>query len=318
MRAMRWLVRCRRFVVVAWVAAWRWPSSRICRSCRRRMSKDELKAYMKAQSKALGVECDFCHDVPDMASDKNEKKLIARKMMQMTNEINDKWMKGMKDAEKNKVTLRHLPPGPRGAAQVRAAPPAPRSRSRSSGRSAPRAWLVPSPRTLPSGPTCRFSASLSSSMARACSRDDHDFDSPMILPDLLERAILEVVELQQAPLLLRQRLERLLDGDVALLALDVAAAASAVVPVAVSPRLLLPLHRRHEDGGDAAERLGHLAHLVLEVHHRRQLAAGAPASRSVRLDRYAAARSSKRSRAYSWRGSQPMLRSPSNMAPRTR
>ncbi len=68
------------------------------------MSKDELKAYMKAQSKSLGVECDYCHDVPDMASDKNGKKLIARKMMQMTNEMNDKWLKGMKDADKNKVT----------------------------------------------------------------------------------------------------------------------------------------------------------------------------------------------------------------------
>lgn len=59
---------------------------------------------MKAQSKALGVECDFCHDVPDMASDKNDKKLVARKMIQMTNDINDKWLKGMKDADKNKVT----------------------------------------------------------------------------------------------------------------------------------------------------------------------------------------------------------------------
>ncbi len=67
------------------------------------MSKDDLKAYMKAQSKALGVECDYCHDVPDMASDKNEKKLVARKMIQMTNEINEKWLKGMKEADKNKV-----------------------------------------------------------------------------------------------------------------------------------------------------------------------------------------------------------------------
>ena len=67
-------------------------------------SKDEVKTIMKAQAKALGVECDFCHDVPDMASDKNDKKLIARKMMQMTNEVNDKWLKGMKDADKNKVT----------------------------------------------------------------------------------------------------------------------------------------------------------------------------------------------------------------------
>src|SRR5262245_36965662 len=67
------------------------------------ISKDDLKALMKAQSKALGVECDYCHDVPDMASDKNEKKQIARKMMQMQNEINDKWIKGWKGADKAKV-----------------------------------------------------------------------------------------------------------------------------------------------------------------------------------------------------------------------
>src|SRR6476619_106673 len=68
------------------------------------MSKDELKALMKAQSKALGVECDYCHDVPDMASDKLENKKIARNMMKMVDEINGKWLKGMKDADKNKVT----------------------------------------------------------------------------------------------------------------------------------------------------------------------------------------------------------------------
>jgi hypothetical protein len=68
------------------------------------ISKDDLKALMKAQSKALGVECDFCHDVPDMASDKIDKKLAARKMMQMTMDINDKWLKGWKEAEKNRVT----------------------------------------------------------------------------------------------------------------------------------------------------------------------------------------------------------------------
>ena len=68
------------------------------------MTKDDIKPIMRAQSKALGVECDYCHDVPDMASDKNDKKQIARKMIQMTNDINDKWMKGIKDADKNKVT----------------------------------------------------------------------------------------------------------------------------------------------------------------------------------------------------------------------
>jgi hypothetical protein len=68
------------------------------------ISKDELKAVMKGQSKALGVECDFCHDVPDMASDKNDKKNIARKMLAMTAELNDKYIKLLKGGEKHLVT----------------------------------------------------------------------------------------------------------------------------------------------------------------------------------------------------------------------
>jgi hypothetical protein len=68
------------------------------------MAKDQVKAIMKEQAKALDVECDFCHEVPDMASDKNPNKNIARQMMKMQAEINDKWLKGLKDAEKNKVT----------------------------------------------------------------------------------------------------------------------------------------------------------------------------------------------------------------------
>ena len=68
------------------------------------IAADQLIPGMQFISASLGVECDYCHDVPDMASDKNDKKQIARKMIQMTNDINDKWMKGIKDADKNKVT----------------------------------------------------------------------------------------------------------------------------------------------------------------------------------------------------------------------
>ena len=67
-------------------------------------TKDEIKQIMRAQAKALDVECDHCHDVPDMASDNNANKKLARQMMQMTMEINSKWLKGMKDAAKNQVT----------------------------------------------------------------------------------------------------------------------------------------------------------------------------------------------------------------------
>ncbi len=68
------------------------------------ITKDELKAIMKAQAKALDVECDHCHNVPDMASDDNPNKKIGREMMKMTMEINTKWIKGLKDAEKHQVT----------------------------------------------------------------------------------------------------------------------------------------------------------------------------------------------------------------------
>jgi hypothetical protein len=68
------------------------------------ISKDELKGLMKAQAKALDVECDHCHNVPDMASDDNPNKKVARDMMKMTMEINQKWIKPLKDSAKNQVT----------------------------------------------------------------------------------------------------------------------------------------------------------------------------------------------------------------------
>jgi hypothetical protein len=68
-------------------------------------TKEQIKVIMKGQAKALGVECDFCHDVPDMAADTLEHKKIARQMMRMTDDINAKWVKPLgKDAEKHPVT----------------------------------------------------------------------------------------------------------------------------------------------------------------------------------------------------------------------
>lgn len=62
-------------------------------------SKDQLKKIMKGYSDALGVDCDFCHDENDMASDNNEHKKIARSMMKMTKEINGKWFGKEKGVE---------------------------------------------------------------------------------------------------------------------------------------------------------------------------------------------------------------------------
>jgi hypothetical protein len=68
------------------------------------ITKDQLKSYMKFMAKSLDVECDHCHEPPDMAADKKDAKNIARQMMKMTDEINGKWLKGMKDIDKNYVT----------------------------------------------------------------------------------------------------------------------------------------------------------------------------------------------------------------------
>ena len=59
------------------------------------ISEQKLDSIMEAYSKALGVNCGFCHtavqgfsDSLDYASDTNEMKENARKMMRMTIEIN--------------------------------------------------------------------------------------------------------------------------------------------------------------------------------------------------------------------------------------
>mgnify|MGYP000252241675 CR=1 FL=1 len=54
------------------------------------ITKPKLKEIMKAQSKALGVDCDHCHKEPNMEADTPKKK-IAREMMLMTAELNKKY-----------------------------------------------------------------------------------------------------------------------------------------------------------------------------------------------------------------------------------
>jgi len=43
---------------------------------------------MFAMPTALGVRCDFCHNMEDRASDEKPTKVTARKMMQMVKDIN--------------------------------------------------------------------------------------------------------------------------------------------------------------------------------------------------------------------------------------
>lgn len=53
-----------------------------------------LMGVMRSQTVALGVKCEFCHVEGDFASDDKPNKLIARKMIVMTREINGNFPDG--------------------------------------------------------------------------------------------------------------------------------------------------------------------------------------------------------------------------------
>jgi len=50
----------------------------------------ELIGIMRSYNTALGVQCTFCHIQGDFASDENRHKPIARRMIRMNQEINEK------------------------------------------------------------------------------------------------------------------------------------------------------------------------------------------------------------------------------------
>lgn len=79
------------------------------------ISEEELKATMKFFNTSLGVKCSFCHvanpDNPkdlDFASDDNHKKLAARYMMKMTQEINDTHFKPFLGQDGNTIVPDHI------------------------------------------------------------------------------------------------------------------------------------------------------------------------------------------------------------------
>jgi hypothetical protein len=53
----------------------------------------DFLGYMRSFNAALGVQCDFCH-AQDRSSDEKGEKLMARKMLTMTHEINEKNFNG--------------------------------------------------------------------------------------------------------------------------------------------------------------------------------------------------------------------------------
>jgi hypothetical protein len=58
------------------------------------LQPENLMPTMQAFKVALGVKCEFCHNVPDFASDDNPHKDIARKMILLAREVNAKFPDG--------------------------------------------------------------------------------------------------------------------------------------------------------------------------------------------------------------------------------
>ena len=55
---------------------------------------EDIRPVMGAMKVALGQKCEFCHVEGDFASDQKHEKLVARKMMEMVNEVNAKFPDG--------------------------------------------------------------------------------------------------------------------------------------------------------------------------------------------------------------------------------
>lgn len=56
------------------------------------ISRQDLIKTMRGFTGALGVHCTFCHTMGDFASDAKPEKQIARTMLRMTQEINEKYL----------------------------------------------------------------------------------------------------------------------------------------------------------------------------------------------------------------------------------
>jgi len=55
------------------------------------ITKEQMNDIMDAWCASLNVSCNFCHVKGNMAADDKDEKVIARKMVTMTNEINEKY-----------------------------------------------------------------------------------------------------------------------------------------------------------------------------------------------------------------------------------
>ena len=78
------------------------------------ISEEELHNVMRNYSRVLGVRCNYCHESQpvegqerpkfDFASDKKHEKEIAREMIQMTADINSKYLGKIGDGRLEQIT----------------------------------------------------------------------------------------------------------------------------------------------------------------------------------------------------------------------
>lgn len=81
------------------------------------MTKEEMKEYMRNFTLSLGVECEYCHNTDDYASDEKKEKDITREMIKMMYALNDTYFKNTKEeincytCHRGQVQTKTLPPG---------------------------------------------------------------------------------------------------------------------------------------------------------------------------------------------------------------
>lgn len=81
------------------------------------MSTEEMKEFMRNFTLSLGVECEYCHNTDDYASDEKKEKDIARDMIKMMYALNDSYFKNAKEeincytCHRGQVQTKTFPPG---------------------------------------------------------------------------------------------------------------------------------------------------------------------------------------------------------------
>jgi photosynthetic reaction center cytochrome c subunit len=58
------------------------------------LKAEEVMPAMRSYETGLGVGCNFCHVQGDRASDDNQKKVVARMMIQMVRDVNTRFPEG--------------------------------------------------------------------------------------------------------------------------------------------------------------------------------------------------------------------------------